>query len=119
MRRKLVGVDWGDVTAWLFWLLVVGGVIGWGVFSHFQAGDAAVPPPAIVRSIPTTTAEQYAPYVAPTGRPHVSDLIIPTIPPAYFIPYAGNGGGPTRCRDGSYSHSSGRGTCSHHGGIAH
>lgn len=35
-----------------------------------------------------------------------------------FIPYQGNGGGPTLCRDGTYSHSSGRGTCSHHGGIA-
>ena len=35
-----------------------------------------------------------------------------------FIPYAGNGGGPTQCADGMLSHSSGRGTCSHHGGIA-
>ena len=35
-----------------------------------------------------------------------------------FIPYAGNGRGPTLCADGSWSHSSGRGTCSHHGGIA-
>lgn len=34
------------------------------------------------------------------------------------IPYPGNGGGPTLCRDGSISGSSGRGTCSHHGGIA-
>jgi len=35
-----------------------------------------------------------------------------------FIPYAGNGGGPTLCADGMTSHSSGRGTCSHHGGVA-
>ena len=35
-----------------------------------------------------------------------------------FIPYPGNGGGPTVCRDGMVSHSSGSGTCSHHGGIA-
>lgn len=35
-----------------------------------------------------------------------------------FIPYHGNGGGPTQCADGSLSHSSGRGTCSHHGGVA-
>lgn len=35
-----------------------------------------------------------------------------------FIRYEGNGGGPTLCGDGSYSHSSGRGTCSHHRGIA-
>jgi hypothetical protein len=38
--------------------------------------------------------------------------------PGEFIPYSGNGGGPTLCSDGMYSHSSGRGTCSHHGGIA-
>jgi uncharacterized membrane protein YgcG len=35
-----------------------------------------------------------------------------------FIPYAGNGGGPTLCADGAMSHSSGRGTCSDHGGVA-
>jgi len=40
------------------------------------------------------------------------------ISPGAFIPYAGNGGGPTPCADGTWSHSSGRGTCSHHGGIA-
>jgi hypothetical protein len=39
--------------------------------------------------------------------------------PGPFIPYAGNGGGPTPCNDGTWSHSSGRGTCSHHGGIKH
>lgn len=35
-----------------------------------------------------------------------------------YIPYAGNGGGPTLCADGMISNSSGRGTCSHHGGVA-
>lgn len=35
-----------------------------------------------------------------------------------YIPYEGNGGGPTVCADGMISNSSGRGTCSHHGGIA-
>lgn len=40
------------------------------------------------------------------------------VSPGAFIPYAGNGGGPTPCADGTWSHSSGRGTCSHHGGIA-
>lgn len=35
-----------------------------------------------------------------------------------FIPYQGNGRGPTLCSDGMYSHSSGRGTCSHHGGVS-
>lgn len=32
------------------------------------------------------------------------------------ISYCGNGGGPTQCNDGTTSGSSGRGTCSHHGG---
>lgn len=40
-----------------------------------------------------------------------------TTAPGQFIPYAGNGGGPTQCNDGTWSHSSGRGTCSHHGGV--
>jgi hypothetical protein len=35
-----------------------------------------------------------------------------------FIPYPGNGLGPTQCSDGSISNSSGSGTCSHHGGEA-
>lgn len=34
------------------------------------------------------------------------------------IPYCGNGGGPTQCKDGTTSGSSGRGTCSYHGGEA-
>jgi LysM repeat protein len=38
--------------------------------------------------------------------------------PGPFIPYPGNGLGPTPCADGSWSHSSGRGTCSHHGGAS-
>jgi hypothetical protein len=35
-----------------------------------------------------------------------------------YIPYEGNGGGPTQCADGTVSHSSGSGTCSWHGGEA-
>lgn len=38
-------------------------------------------------------------------------------PRGQYIPYEGNGGGPTPCADGTWSHSSGSGTCSHHGGI--
>ncbi|HEY0478355.1 MAG TPA: hypothetical protein VGD37_12610 [Kofleriaceae bacterium] len=38
--------------------------------------------------------------------------------PGAFIPYPGNGGGATPCSDGTYSHSTGRGTCSHHGGVS-
>ncbi|MEO8538124.1 MAG: LysM peptidoglycan-binding domain-containing protein [bacterium] len=50
---------------------------------------------------------------SPTRTPTRSS--VPTGP---TIPYPGNGGGPTQCRDGSVSNSSGSGTCSHHGGIA-
>lgn len=35
-----------------------------------------------------------------------------------FIPFIGNGQGPTLCADGLLSRSAGRGTCSGHGGIA-
>ncbi|HMG22827.1 MAG TPA: hypothetical protein VK607_15945 [Kofleriaceae bacterium] len=38
--------------------------------------------------------------------------------PGTFIPYPGNARGPLLCSDGTYSHSSGRGTCSRHGGIS-
>lgn len=41
-----------------------------------------------------------------------------TVATGGFIPYEGNGGGPTLCADGAMSHSSGRGTCSGHGGIS-
>ncbi len=50
----------------------------------------------------------------------VPDAVVPierASAPGPFIPYKGNGGGPTTCADGTRSHSSGRGTCSHHGGI--
>ena len=40
------------------------------------------------------------------------------VPTGPTIPYPENGGGPTQCRDGSVSNSSGSGTCSHHGGEA-
>jgi hypothetical protein len=51
---------------------------------------------------------------APSGRP----IRLDRATPGSFIPYQGNGGGPTRCSDGTYSHSSGRGTCAYHGGIS-
>jgi hypothetical protein len=61
----------------------------------------------------------------PLGAAH-SDIAAPNVTspapwqapqPGPFIPYQGNGLGPTPCADGSWSHSSGRGTCSHHGGA--
>lgn len=47
----------------------------------------------------------------PTSTPDQAPVVGPT------LVYPGNGGGPTTCNDGSISHSSGRGTCSGHGGI--
>ena len=62
---------------------------------------------------------QLVPASAPTTAPvRVAAPPPGSTPSGPFIPYPGNGGGPTQCRDGTVSHSSGRGTCSHHGGEA-
>jgi hypothetical protein len=54
-----------------------------------------------------------------TGAPHLTSPVPSPAPqPGPFIPYPGNGLGPSPCADGSWSHSSGRGTCSHHGGVS-
>lgn len=67
-------------------------------------------------------AEKYCPttpYVAPpsytpkqTNKPSKKD----NYQNDYIVPYTPS---LTLCRDGTYSHSRGRGTCSHHGGIRH
>jgi hypothetical protein len=49
----------------------------------------------------------------------ISDAIFNAYGGGTFIPYHGNGLGPTLLNDGTWSHSAGRGTGSHHGGIAH
>lgn len=71
------------------------------------------------RSSPATTTRHSPP---PTYTPRPTSVPSPSydLPSSYSptIPYAGNGGGPTQCRDGSISNSSGRGTCSHHGGVS-
>lgn len=65
------------------------------------------------------TLRQFAAIRVALSRAHGSPSTPVTPPvPREFIPYPGNGGGPTLCADGMYSHSSGRGTCSHHGGIS-
>lgn len=56
-------------------------------------------------------------------EPNYYPYVPPSLPPSFghdngnFIPYGGNGLGPTQCFDGKWSHSSGRGACSHHGGA--
>jgi hypothetical protein len=65
------------------------------------------------------TLRQFAAIrVAPSRARSGSDTVVGPPLPREFIPYPGNGGGPTLCADGMYSHSSGRGTCSHHGGVS-
>jgi hypothetical protein len=66
------------------------------------AAPASTPPERMVSTRPTSTP---VPAPAPATGP--------------TLVYPGNGGGPTTCSDGSISHSSGRGTCSGHGGIRH
>jgi hypothetical protein len=63
---------------------------------------------------PSTTSLPPAAVSAPVIVPPATT---PT-PSGPFIAFPGNGGGPTQCRDGTVSHSSGSGTCSGHGGIA-
>lgn len=78
---------------------------------HFEAVTVALRP---ARAL-------YARLAAADARREGSDEgsgRVATVGTGGFIPYAGNGGGPTLCSDGSMSHSSGRGTCSHHGGVA-
>ncbi len=83
----------------------------------FPVGTAKQPAPIAARQpvsapdpFPVGTAEQPAPIAArqPSSPP---DPV-----PVGNILFAGNGGGPTLCADGSVSGSAGSGTCSHHGG---
>lgn len=79
-----------------------GGVLNW-----------IYPPGTAPYTTTASTALATSPAVAPVS---------PSTAPAssgQFIPYAGNGGGPTLCNNGLYSHSSGSGTCSSNGGEAH
>jgi hypothetical protein len=62
------------------------------------------------------TQRQFAALVTEPSSVAQAPLAPPVTGP--FIPYAGNGLGPSLCADGMLSHSSGRGTCSGHGGIA-
>ena len=66
-----------------------------------------------------TPALQPAPvYSSPAPAQAVPAYATPSVPQLQTVPYEGNGGGPTLCSDGTVSGSSGRGTCSHHGGIS-
>jgi hypothetical protein len=64
---------------------------------------------------PETDCRAPATIAVPDPAPEPPTAVSPA---AQSVPYPGNGGGPTLCSDGSVSGSSGRGTCSHHGGVA-
>ncbi|MBI1257077.1 MAG: DUF3761 domain-containing protein [Chloroflexi bacterium] len=53
-----------------------------------------------------------------SGHGGILNNSLPSMPDYQPPTYSYSGGGGTRCRDGTYSSSTGRGTCSHHGGIA-
>ena len=63
---------------------------------------------------PEVSGVSGVPYSVPSG----SDPKSSVSGPGGYIPYEGNGRGPTLCADGKWSRSSGRGTCSHHGGVS-
>jgi len=89
--------------AWLPVTAANGAVSGWVRASYVRAGTAAgTAPQASVVAAPTRAAPNGATPQCPRG----------------FIPSPGNGGGPTLCKDGLCSNSSGPGTCSGHGGVA-
>lgn len=85
--------SWGVA---LFWIIIVGGLIGWGAFSHHQKQTE-------------TKVHSEASYQRPSNSHSSSKSGI----------YEAESCPITTCSDGSCSSSTGRGTCSHHGGIAH
>lgn len=113
----------------LFVAFVLGtavGVAGFFGVTQVVGGNDATPTPVVV--VVTATPTTFATYYSAPSNTVVPQSVSP--PPAptprvltpithYYIPYPGNGGGPTLCRDGSISNSSGPGTCSHHGGEAY
>jgi hypothetical protein len=78
-----------------------------------------VPPPqtSTVRPVPPTVVPRAPTPRPPTPRPAVKPA--PTVAPAKPAPATGSG---VRigaiCRDGTRSTATGRGACSHHGGVA-
>jgi hypothetical protein len=137
-QKQAVGRAWQKIRA-------PDGTEGWAAAEFLVPADLAQSPPtapSVPSATPTAVPTKPAPPATPTSPPAaVAPRLLPPptaapaparvpatatqvrptatpVPPGNFIPYPGNGGGPTRCRDGSISNSSGRGTCSHHGGIA-
>ena len=89
---------------------------------HYDTTPTNEQPAITARSpgLPQRAAVTPAPGPAAHGPPIYGGAPAPQpggvalTPPGQFIPYAGNGRGPTVCNDGTVSHSAGRGTCSGH-----
>ena len=120
---------WVQDSAGAFQVLIIGGpsFLQDSFRGKFPSGFPGLIPVTLTRSaassavvgpsVPSPT--QPAPPSTTPVPPAVPVVTTtPATPSGPFITYPGNGGGPTQCRDGSVSHSSGRGTCSGHGGIA-
>jgi len=77
---------------------------------------AAAPtrPPRLIAPVPTVLPPVPSPQATRSTTPAPAGPVLP----GPTLVYPGNGGGPTPCRDGTVSNSSGQGTCSGHGGIA-
>ena len=75
-------------------------------------------PPSVVSTAQPLLTARGAFAATPDERTNAPALpAVVAAPAGQHIPFEGNGGGPTICADGSVSGSSGRGTCSHHGGV--
>jgi len=71
---------------------------------------------AVAPTVPVATLAHPTTSPAPAAATAFATATVVSQPaPAPVQPSTG---GLTRCRDGTYSQSTGRGTCSHHGGIA-
>ena len=117
LRKRAIGGRAAILAAAVLALAGAAGAVG---ATRAYKSESGTNPAGAIVSTPTATSAVPGPTIRPQA-PITSVPLHPRIFPTAtyrFIPYPGNGGGPTRCRDGSYSHSSGRGTCSHHGGIA-
>jgi hypothetical protein len=72
-------------------------------------------PTATIQATSTRVPGTDLPFLSETRQP--TYVIEPLIPLAPTVSYGGYSGGST-CADGTHSSSTGRGTCSHHGGIS-
>lgn len=134
----------GDIAILAFWILVLGLIIGWAPikasyeYHKITCGDQSIPFESSSQDDPNTTigtrsittiGQNGVKHVCSRGdgttvssevsRPAVSEVVAvgSKITPLYT--HAAQTTYGTLCSDGWVSSSTGRGTCSHHGGIAY